>query len=429
MGTAGGPGANQSDVENGPGLNNGGELFERMGVEPKAGEKTACCGMLPRSLSKVGSRRPSLVKFQPTLILVRHSERLDFVDKAYKTSELGQQWPFDAPLTEAGWTLARDVAAEFATLHEEVSFAVVATSPYRRCIETAITISNQLGIPIVLDQEIGEVWEQKMRKDPRPWRSPEELKAMLKGHKVLNPILPEGGFKLFGREPTFPENLEQARKRMVVRFETYIQQSESLQQNFILCTHADGIAAALDMFERGNADISQMDFCSRIIATRNAEQQTAPIKHSATQCSSISDDSVSQNIFAKRWDVESKGINLIKFFAEGPSKKLCEEMHLEACKENQQMVAHRRKSRTKTDKMFDESMTTLLNGGKMFDDIPYEEDEDEDEDGKIELCREKKDGRSAEDDEEEVPKEAHYYSPKCNRIVWSASKGKRYVKV
>jgi broad specificity phosphatase PhoE len=242
--------------------------------------------------------------------------------------------------------LAKEVAAEFAELHKQVSFALIATSPYRRCVETAMVISEVLRIPIVLDQEIGEVWEEKMRKDPRPWRPPKALKHMLKGHKVLNPHLPEGGYKLFGKEPAFPETLAKARNRMVVRFETYIEQSENLHQNFILCTHADGIAAALHMFERGNADISKMGFCSRITATRKV----------------VNGEVEAENTFAKRWEVDVKGIEFTIFEPESSTKKLFEDMHLDACQENQELVARRREGRTQTDKLFDARMTNLLAG-------------------------------------------------------------------
>lgn len=300
-----------------------------------------CCGFLRRPRSA-----PEQLEFRPTVVLLRHSERLDYVDKNYKETEEGKEFPHDAPLTQPGWKMAEEAADDLAKLHNEgLMFAAVATSPYRRCVETAAVIAKRLNVPIVLDQEIGEVWEKKM--GDKPWRSPSELKKLLNDlmvPKVLNPLLGDGGYKLFGKVPQYPETLEKARNRMVVRFETYIRQSEELEHNFILCTHADGMAAACGMFERGCADVTRMDFCSRIIARRIPQGKDA---------------SEDMNTFAKRWDVELKGIE-IENKGEGATEKMNEYIHSMACEENEQMVVSRREKRTSTDKTFDAKMKSLF---------------------------------------------------------------------
>lgn len=294
-----------------------------------------------------GGKNPGL--FRPALLLIRHSERQDYVDKAYKTSEEGKLWPHDCPLTEAGWNLAHSEAEELAVLHKELKFAVVATSPYRRCLETASVFAKKLGLPMVLDQEVGEVWEKKMGNDPLPWRQPTQLQAMVKELKVenvLNPVLEDGGIKLFGKPPKFPESLSSARNRMVVRFETYIRQSEELKQNFIICTHADGIAAALSMFERGIPDINQLDFCCRVVARQKAKLDKGKDGE--------------ENVFARRWDVDTKGINATKAEMNEGAKKYWEKSHLENCEEVQEMVAKRKSVRTVTDKSFDDAFRRTI---------------------------------------------------------------------
>lgn len=324
---------------------------------PKSGgDSSNCCGLF-------GSKKASQV-FRPALLLIRHSERLDYVDKEYKTSEEGKLWPHDAPLTEAGWALARTEAEELAKLHQELNFAVVATSPYRRCVETASVFAKRLGLPMVLDQEVGEVWEKNMGEDPLPWRKPAQLQEMLKELKVeevLNPILEDGGIKLFGKLPKFPESLDRARNRMVVRFEAYIRQSEALKQNFIVCTHADGIAAAVNMFERGLPDITQMDFCCRVLARQNKKGNDGK----------DSDD----NTFAKQWVAEIKGIHASKAEMTEGAQKYWEKMHLENCEEHQERVHERKKSRTQTDKMFDESLAKKLSMVEIADDAEQQENQ------------------------------------------------------
>lgn len=302
-----------------------------------------CCGLIRRR-----ERSEPEPEFKPTVVLLRHSERLDYVDKKYKETEEGKLFPYDAPLTLQGWKLAEDAAEDLAKLNSEgLYFAAIATSPYRRCVETAVVIAKRLELPIVLDQEIGEVWEKKM--GDHPWRSASKLKQLideLQVPSVLNPLLVDGGYKLFGKKPQYPESLDKARSRMVVRFETYIRQSEELQQNFIICTHADGIAAACGMFERGCADVTKMDFCSRIIARRRDSKDEKGAED--------------KNTFAKYWKTELKGIQLERNQAEGATKKMNEYIHNMACEENEQMVAARREERTSTDKTFDAKLKEFL---------------------------------------------------------------------
>merc|ERR1712232_489353 len=116
-------------------------------------------------------------------------ERRDQVDPTYKDCEEGRAWPFDTPLTDNGIKLAQKVAVELADLHARSKFAMVVSSPYRRCMQTAAQVTKQLSLPVVLDQEVGEVWEEAMPKERPPHRSPLELQAMAKelGMTVKNP--------------------------------------------------------------------------------------------------------------------------------------------------------------------------------------------------------------------------------------------------
>lgn len=291
----------------------------------------SCCGFL----------RKKPPPFQQTLLLLRHSERRDRVDPNYRTSPEGQAWPNDAPLTEAGIALAKSVALEIAELHKEAHFSAVASSPYRRCLETAAEVARLLDLPVVLDQEIGEIWDKEMPPEPQPWRSNEQLVEMADelGISVQNPILDGGGYKLFGKRPAYPETLQSAQARYLVRIETYIEQSQDAKQNFVVVTHADALSAMLMMFERGNADVQAMDFCARIIAKRTMTANEAT--DSAT------------GVFAKHWEVDFKGMNADILEAGGASEaKIYEKQHVEHCEEVQTQFIARKNQRTATDTLF-----------------------------------------------------------------------------
>lgn len=280
--------------------------------------------------------------FEQTIVILRHSERLDHVDPKYKETEEGKKWPFDTPLTANGVKLAREVAVELAKLHEKACFAMVASSPYRRCMETAAEVAKALKLPVIIDQEVGEVWDEAMPQERPPHRSATQLQEMAQtlGMRVTNPVLPEGGFKLFGKRPQeWPETTAMGHKRCIVRMETYIEQSAATQQNFIIVSHAPMVAAMMDLFQRGMCDVEKLDYCARVIATRSTRKSQVGLEH---------------GVYAEQWAVDSKGVQV------GINMDATEENHLQFCNEAQQMASKRKSLRTKTDLMFDASLKDLL---------------------------------------------------------------------
>mmetsp|Transcript_107364 Transcript_107364/g.309099 ORF Transcript_107364/g.309099 Transcript_107364/m.309099 type:complete len:325 (-) Transcript_107364:33-1007(-) len=295
-----------------------------------------CCGFL--------AGRPK-GPFKQTLVVLRHSERLDHVDPNYKNTPEGKEWPFDTPLTEAGVKLAHSVAEELAELHDEVHFAMVATSPYRRCMQTAAEVAKLLGLKVIIDQEVGEVWEEAMPSEAPPHRTGKDLVKLAEDLQiqVSNPMLPDGGYKLFGKMPkeNYPETLEKGHKRMIVRMETYIDQSTQHNQNFIVVSHAPAVAAMTDLFQRGSCDVEKLEYCARVIARREVHQKKPS-------------QGGEQSVYADSWDVTAKGVEL------GINMDATEEKHQEFCGEVQEMTVKRKDKRTPTDNMFEKSVKAIV---------------------------------------------------------------------
>jgi len=175
------------------------------------------------------------------------------------------------------------------------------------------------------------------------------------GIKDQNPTV-DGGLKLFGKPGKWPETLSDAHTRFLVRIETYIEESVKSQKNYILVTHADAVAAALKMFEHGNADVQDLDFCARLIAERNVALDA------------MAEDDM---IYAQKWDIRTGAVKQEILEAEGGMAKYYEKQHLENVEEKAEAAATRRKARTKTDATFAQSLKTLAAG------IPDEDDSDE----------------------------------------------------
>lgn len=333
-----------------------GSMFKKKHSADKRSSGGGCCGFI---------RQKKQPKFKQTLVICRHSERADYVNPEWIKTEEGIAWPHDAPLTDRGHELARSVAEEIKLLHQEMHFTAIACSPYRRCLETAAAVAAALKLPVVVDQELGEVWDRDMPKEPRPYRSDIDLVGMVEslGMKHLNPILADGGMKLFGKPPQYPETLEKAKSRYIVRIETYINQSANTERNFVLVTHADAVAAALQMFQRGNADVQNLDFCARIIAKRNV--------------SPTGEDTM---VYADHWDVETSGVTEEVCKPDAKMEKYYEKQFLETVEEQEAVAVQRKAARTKTDALFSQSLRK------------FAEEEDEDEE--------------SEEDEKPPPKNA-----------------------
>merc|ERR1712194_446226 len=101
------------------------------------------------------------------------------------------------------------------------------------------------------------------------------------------------------------------------------------RQNMIIVTHADAVAAALVMFERGGADVQNMGFCARIIASRTL---------GAEKKGSAGED---HGVFAAQWNLEFKGLGA-ELLHDAAMAKYYEKQHIEQCDDTQQMVAKRK---------------------------------------------------------------------------------------
>eukprot|EP00929_Paragymnodinium_shiwhaense_P013357 TRINITY_DN12121_c0_g1_i1.p1 TRINITY_DN12121_c0_g1~~TRINITY_DN12121_c0_g1_i1.p1 ORF type:complete len:1085 (-),score=319.40 TRINITY_DN12121_c0_g1_i1:19-3273(-) len=242
------------------------------------------------------------------LVMMRHSERLDHVDPSWRQTPEGSTFPFDSPITEKGGKITRKVSRGLANTKASAPFVAVATSPYRRCVETAADLCKIMNLPLIIDQELGEVWEACMPPVPNPWRRPLELEKLVSelGVRCLNPVDEHGGLLVYGRAPTWPEELEVAHGRYAVRIQRYLLMSANLGKNIIVVTHADCLAAALMKFERHTVNVTGMDYCATVVA----------------RCPRAPKEG---NAFASQWKVDVSNVKVEKI-------KSDENKHIDRCK-------------------------------------------------------------------------------------------------
>lgn len=185
------------------------------------------------------------------LAVVRHAERADEAwDSQWLLSEESKLHPFDPPITAKGGQQAEQVALE---LRGAGGFHRVVSSPYLRCVQTALIIAERLDLPVELDFELGEIYGPTIfGQEPvtRPWRSPEELMRTLgeklgPDHPSLARICPDS---LTGRAPQWPEAPCEARRRCASSFQRYVQQARETEWGCVLVSHAYMVQASLAVF-------------------------------------------------------------------------------------------------------------------------------------------------------------------------------------
>lgn len=209
-----------------------------------------------------------------SVAVMRHGERLDASDPAaWFQSAAAQDFPFDCPLSAKGKRQVAGVARELARRSSN-RFSCVVSSPFLRCLETAVEVCRALHLPICVDLQLGEVFGPACFGDWSPpgpvRRSREEVLALLPPDvRSLSPV------DFFGEEPQWPESIENARLRMVSRVEQYAEWSSRLEggANFFLVTHGDCVGACLTLAlaaEEGGLQqvVEKVDYCGYALLER-----------------------------------------------------------------------------------------------------------------------------------------------------------------
>lgn len=237
------------------------------------------------SIASLGSLRRMMPKWRNRTLpkqlcaVVRHGERADtvFETNGWSQTDDFKKHPNDPPLTRAGKNQARTVGCTLKRMANGVNgslFHIVVSSPYLRCLQTAIEICHELGphVSLLIDYEIGEIYgpDTMGNEDPgsssrRSWESLADYCAQ-QGVKVRG--------RPVGQWPTWPETLRSARERFAKRYLRYLHRSLKAKRNFVLVTHADAVATALTLMPSSKDKfIEKVDFCGYFFGCRQIEDE------------------------------------------------------------------------------------------------------------------------------------------------------------
>jgi broad specificity phosphatase PhoE len=166
-------------------------------------------------------------------------------------------WEHDPTLSATGRAHATKVGRNLAK-EPLVKFDAVVSSPYRRCIETAVLICKKLGVPLAIDPQMGEVQNASVmgyslsscENAEGLFRPISENVAYAKGHSVAVIGIEDLCGPASDELPAWPEVLPRAFRRYANAFEHLVSSGKS-----IFCvTHAYALLSIGSRFgSRGHA--------------------------------------------------------------------------------------------------------------------------------------------------------------------------------
>lgn len=220
--------------------------------------------------------------------VIRHTERADGADamgegESWHCTEDMHKWPLDPPLSDHGVAAAKTLGQRVLHLTKEAAGTevhVIVSSPYLRCIQTALEVCVALGpdTRLLVDRSLGEIYGPMamglMEPNPECTVHPAEyiLDLCSKRGVACEP-------QYVGESPIWPESLRAARRRFAGRFLTYLRRSLRVRRNFLIVSHADCVGAAhsmmpsevgfvLDQVKYGGMFLAQRQFNSGCISPR-----------------------------------------------------------------------------------------------------------------------------------------------------------------
>jgi len=256
-----------------------------MGAEVSSGRHSSVLGAVTKASRRV--RRTSVLKWQQRMPpaqmfgVIRHCERADgpfsFHNQGrwWYTKE-SRLWPMDPPLADAGVAEANKIASDVGEYAWECGsqVQVIITSPYFRCVQTALEIYLELNnahghdnIKILVDRSLGEIYGPAVM-------GPTEPSAPIRPFEQMFAYAHERGIHcdatVIGKWPAWPEDLGAGRRRFANRFLTYLHRSATTKLNFLIVTHADCIGTALSMMPSYEGRlIEKVDFGGMVLAKRH----------------------------------------------------------------------------------------------------------------------------------------------------------------
>lgn len=238
------------------------------------------------------------------IAVVRHGHRRDREDRAeWMASSDGKTYPYDCRLTEKGVATARNVGRQVKKLNDIANFGLVVSSPYIRCVETAVEIADEVGTPILCDKEFGEIFDDVYMphaKGKVQYREASTITKIVDEKSPKNKFIRDanGDVRMFGTQPEYPEPMIDAQLRFLERFESTAVKAVERQHGLVIVTHGDCVVVLLALMCQ-YAEVIATDYCAYFFVYRDVE---LPDKGEPMWKEKLWKKAESTSVFASEWN-------------------------------------------------------------------------------------------------------------------------------
>jgi hypothetical protein len=241
--------------------------------------------------------------------VLRHTERADsdfatLGNRYWTRSDDCKKFPLDPPLSDDGVTHAMKIGQQLhrVAIEKDVVLHSVVTSPYLRCIQTALEVCVQLGADtnLIVDYSLGEIYGPCVMGTNKP-----NGKHLVRDTAHIIQLCRSRGvtcdLQHIGKWPRWPEKLETGRSRFANRFLTYLRRGVRVRRNFLIVTHADCVGSSLSVMP-SQVGVEKIEFGGMFLAHRLLSSLDAE----RSRCTS---EPLGESQKPGAWELQSYGIS------------------------------------------------------------------------------------------------------------------------
>eukprot|EP00931_Biecheleriopsis_adriatica_P028879 TRINITY_DN17217_c0_g2_i1.p1 TRINITY_DN17217_c0_g2~~TRINITY_DN17217_c0_g2_i1.p1 ORF type:complete len:431 (+),score=71.83 TRINITY_DN17217_c0_g2_i1:122-1414(+) len=218
------------------------------------------------------------------VVVCRHAERADTVwPNSWSGSKDAKKFPMDPPITTTGIVQARKLAKSClaSASIDKTTIDCIRTSPYLRCVQTALIMAEEFNVDVEIDHRLGEVLNRDICESLStvPWRSCEELASALEdfgisGHRYQTSRLQMDHAR--GEPPSWPESNATASLRYATRFMTQLRRTLRTGRSCILVSHGESIKTCAQLMPSTHMrSLCSVDFCGALIAATSKKKSSS----------------------------------------------------------------------------------------------------------------------------------------------------------
>jgi len=192
---------------------------------------------------------PTSHEFRQAVAVVHHGERLDRTeDWAHFAANPSQRtWRHDPPLSVSGKKKSRDMVQRLGSLTPDGAspYELIISSPELRCAQTASEIAQELGLPVLFDEDLKDAVSGVCGDRNRAHRSPPKLLEALQEDypDVPYAVDSDGQLQILGDVSVVDETLLDSASLHCCKAQLVVEAATLERMSVIMVSHDTAVAA------------------------------------------------------------------------------------------------------------------------------------------------------------------------------------------